>query len=123
MSASLSSVLLLILLLLFPLRASSIFLQLNIGEWINLLSTVSSAGQHRPRLVGPGRAHSKKNPFKKIYDFPTYFSINFLLNISLYFYNVKIQIRYQNTQFSLECCKKKNYKTKKVLFSCIWSSL
>jgi len=41
--------------------------------------------------------------------------IPILININLYFYTINIQIRYENTPFSLKCCKKL-YRKKWIFF-------
>jgi len=47
--------------------------------------------------------------------------IPILININLYFYTINIQIRYENTPFSLKCCKK--LYRKKWIFFCLAKSL
>jgi hypothetical protein len=71
----------------------------NNEEWINSLSTIHWAGQVRPSPKWLGRVWPNPIFFKKIH-FKIFlwlshvFFYQILFNTSLYFYTVKIQIRY-----------------------------
>jgi hypothetical protein len=72
-------------------------LYVNNGEWINSVSTIPWARQSRPSQ----NSWAKSDPFqknsinfqKKIVIVPRIF-LSILINISLYFYTVKIKIQY-----------------------------
>jgi len=60
--------------------SSPLFNKVNCGGWINSRSTfhVNSGELSSVHWVGSGPVQKiQKNPFKKICDFPAYFSINF----------------------------------------------
>jgi len=77
---------------------SSIVLLMNSGEWIIIHSPLFTWTVESHCLwFGPIPTQSKKNKNKNLSKklwFPRVFFLLFLFNIGLYFYTVKIQIRY-----------------------------
>jgi hypothetical protein len=86
-----------------------LFCKMNSGEWINSLSIVcfmflelKSISPTQNDWAGSGpiqKQNFQKNIFENLWFFRVFFYW-ISLNIGLYFYTVKIQIQFQNTQFS-----------------------